>query len=114
MPHQSQRARQRSRFVLPLLFVFGIIYNHIVTQLERRHHNDGYTSLLVIAGSGVTIAAAGLLTSLQNALWTLACFSASGLPMTIGSIARHCHRRERANHILADQIRRNHNATDTT
>ena len=114
MPDKNQRARQRSRFVLPLLFAFGIIYNHLVTQLERRHHDDGYTSLLVIAGSGITIAAAGLLTNLESALWTLLCFAVSGTPMTIGSIARHCRRRERANGILAAQIKENHHAANTT
>jgi len=76
--------------ILSTLFLFGILYNALVSWLEDHHYDRGYTAILVIGGSAVTIAGAGRLAGWKAALWTLAAFATSGTPMTLGSIARHC------------------------
>ncbi|HUV95794.1 MAG TPA: hypothetical protein VMX14_13345 [Anaerolineae bacterium] len=111
--HRQEPTRARVALTLTALLAFGIAYNAIVTWLENRHHDRGYTSLLVIAGSAVTIAGAGHLTTWRAALWMLACFAASGAPMTAGSIWRYCRHRQQAetlqNHrALATARRRDH------
>jgi len=66
--------------------------------------------LIVALGCAVTLAGAAFIVGLEPVLWTLACFAASGTPMILGSITRHCRaraeqRRECLNHD-ANEIRR--------
>jgi len=94
--------------ILSTLFLFGILYNALVTWLEDHHYDRGYTAILVIGGSAVTIAGAGHLAGWRATLWTLACFAVSGTPMTIGSIWRHCQQQRTAEMI------QNHRALSTS
>lgn len=80
--------------VLTGLFVFGLAYNAFVGWLESADRNRGYTALLVVAGTIATLAGYAILASLKQALLVAACFTASGLPMIIGSIWRHMQYRE--------------------
>jgi len=80
--------------VLTGLFVFGLAYNALVAWLESADRNRGYTALLVVAGTMATLAGYATLASLEQALLVGACFTASGLPMIIGSIWRHIRYRE--------------------
>jgi len=79
--------------VMTGLLLFGIVYNAFVAWLERRGHDQGYTALLVVAGTLVTLLGAAVIIGLEDALVVLACFAASGLPMIVGSIARHVQER---------------------
>jgi len=71
------------------LFAFGVAYNWLVIQLNRRGYDDGYTWLLVVVGVGVTVLAAGFTIGWLAVLVLLVYFAASGLPMALGNIYRH-------------------------
>lgn len=86
------------------LLGFGLAYNALVAWLERTRRDEGYTSILVIAGSAVTIAATALLNGTQAALNTLACFTASGAPMALGSMWRHAQKRAAHQNRIAKRI----------
>ena len=89
--------------VLGLLFLFGAAYNLLVAWLEHKGYDEGYTSLLVVGGVLVTLAASALLVGWYNALLVLLCFAASGLPMILGSLARYARARRAAlDHALAE------------
>ena len=75
------------------LLAFGVAYNALVTWLERRGYAEGYTSLLVVGGVGVTLLAIAVVDG-QAALLVFLAFSCSGLPMVIGSWWRHVRSRE--------------------
>lgn len=76
------------------LMWFGVGYNALIGLAERRHYLDGFTSLAVALGVLITLAGVAIL-SWQAALIALACFTASGLPMIVGSIARYIRARAR-------------------
>lgn len=90
--------------VCAALLGFGLAYNSLVAWLERTRRDEGYTSIMVIAGSAVTIAASALLNGTQAALNTLACFAASGAPMALGSMWRHAQRRAIHQQYISTQI----------
>jgi ACR3 family arsenite efflux pump ArsB len=73
--------------------MYGIAFNYFVDQLNGR--KDGYLSLLVAAGVGVTLIGVAII-SWQAAVLVLACFTASGIPMIIGEISRNIQMREKA------------------
>ena len=75
------------------LLLFGLAYNALVERLEREVPDHGYTSFLVSGGVLVTIMGASILIGWQSALLVLICFTASGLPMIIGSMSRWLHQR---------------------
>lgn len=85
------------------LFIFGIIFNVVVTFAERRGWMEGYTSLAVVLGVLVTIGAVALI-SWQFALVTLGAFAFSGLPMVAGSIGRHVTARERSQRRMIEEV----------
>lgn len=70
------------------LLVFGIFYNWLTSQAERTGFIRGYTSLFVVGGVAVTVAATAVI-SLPFALVTAGAFIASGAPMIVGSMIRH-------------------------
>jgi len=98
MPRNRQQdpAPPRIALILSGLLLFGLAYNALVAWLERTHRDRGYTAILVIGGSAVTLAGAGHLAGWRPILWALACFAASGTPMTLGSIWRHCQQTAKA------------------
>lgn len=81
--------------ILLALAAFGYFYNHWVEHLENGGHDRGYMGLIVAFGCTITLAGAALLVGLEQIAWTFLCFVASGLPMVLGSIVRHCRARAR-------------------
>jgi hypothetical protein len=75
------------------LFLFGVIYNGWMTHLGES--KEGYVSFLVAIGVILTLAAGAMFYPVQ-ALAFLMLFTASGLPMIIGDIARYQQRRREA------------------
>ena len=73
---------------LALLFVFGIVYAAMVRWMARKHIIEGQTATVVVGGVLVTVLASSVLNGWLATALTLACFSASGLPMMIEYIAR--------------------------
>lgn len=90
--------------VLCALVLFGLGYNTLIAEAERRGWLEGFTSLTVALGTLATLAGAAAI-SLPAALIVLVCFMASGLPMIGGSILRYVRRREQAQRNLADETR---------
>ena len=72
-----------------VLLGFGILYNEIVAWLQRQGYSQGYTALLVIAGTAITLLLAVPVIGIGAALKVAGLFAASGLPMTLGSIQRY-------------------------
>ncbi len=70
------------------LLLFGIGYNWLTSQAEKTGFIRGYTSLFVVGGVTVTIAATAVV-SLPFALITAGAFVFSGTPMIVGSMIRH-------------------------
>jgi hypothetical protein len=70
------------------LLIFGIAYNWLTSQAEKTGFIKGYTSLFVVGGVAVTVAATAVI-SLAFALVTAGAFIASGTPMIVGSMIRH-------------------------
>lgn len=79
----------KTAVVLSLLLAFGISYNEFVATLEEEKRERGFLALLVIFGTAITLAGGWLLIGRDNALKVIACFIASGTPMTVGSVARY-------------------------
>lgn len=83
------------------LLLFGIVFNQITEWAEKKGYAQGYLSLFVAFGVGVTVLTTAAISSVF-ALITLGAFVASGTPMIVGSIWRHVRKRE---HQL-EQLRR--------
>lgn len=77
--------------VLLALCLFGMIFATFVWFLGRR--KEGYTAFLVAGGVLVTLAGVAVI-DWRAAVLTLACFTASGTPMIIGSVAQYVWKRE--------------------
>lgn len=76
------------------LMIFGIIFNQITEWSIKHGYAQGYLSLIVAFGVGVTVLATAVISPVF-ALITLGAFAASGMPMIAGSIWRHVRERER-------------------
>jgi len=70
------------------LLLFGVGYNWLTSQAEKTGFIRGYTSLFVVGGVVVTLAASAVI-SLAFALVTAGAFVFSGAPMIVGSMIRH-------------------------
>lgn len=81
--------------VLGTLFGFGIAYNYFVSRLNRRGWSEGYTAMLVVVGVSITVIGSIAMIGMTNALYMLAAFVASGLPMIAGDVLRHVRKREK-------------------
>ena len=77
-----------------MLVLFGILYNIIVTWLEDRGYDEGYTAPMVVVGVLATLGAVALLDPRAAAL-ALGAFVLTGTPMILGSWWRHVTARER-------------------
>lgn len=84
------------------LLMFGISYNLFVAHLGEK--SFGYTSLLVVAGTLVTLGAALFLMPAIYVLMIVALFAASGLPMVIGEIVRAVKAREDAIQSMQSEV----------
>jgi hypothetical protein len=81
------------------LLLFGVLYNWLVSWMEDRGYDEGYTALLVVIGSGVTLAVVALI-DWRAALLAGGAFACSGLPMVIGGWWRHVRARRHAQDLL--------------
>ena len=79
--------------VLSALFIFGVSYNAVVAWLIHHGYDEGYTWALVTVGVAGTLLGIAIVNP-DAALLALCCFSASGLPMAIGSWWRHVQARK--------------------
>jgi hypothetical protein len=75
------------------LILFGIGYNLLVSQLEKKGYLEGFVSLVVALGVGITLTVLAII-SWQFALIALGGFIASGSPMIAGSILRYVRSRK--------------------
>lgn len=80
--------------VMAGLLIFGVGYNALVAWLEREGHAEGYVALLVVVGTLVTLAGAMALVGMEAVVQVGLCFVASGIPMIVGSCARHVKERQ--------------------
>jgi hypothetical protein len=85
------------------LLLFGVIYNLLISQAEKRGWIEGYTALAVIAGVLVVIGAIALIDT-TAALVALGAFTAAGAPMAAGSVFRHMRTREKAQRRMIEEI----------
>lgn len=79
------------------LFVFGLGYDVVIEVGVRRKLTEGYTAILVVVGTLVTIGGIHFLSlywDTSAALLALAAFAASGLPMVAGDVGRYLKLRE--------------------
>lgn len=76
--------------------IFGVGYNHAVATLNRRGWSEGYTSLLVVAGSGVLLLLAAPIIGVRKFLALFGIFAAGGTPMVIGDVTRYASARQAA------------------
>lgn len=79
------------------LLAFGLVFNWLVNRWNRAGYDDGYTWLLVVIGTAVTVIAAGFTIGWTAVVLLGFYFAASGLPMAVGDIWRHVKAR-RAEH----------------
>lgn len=93
------------------LFLFGLGFNRLVDWLERNGYSEGFVSLLVVAGVGITVVMTAVI-SPAFALVTAGAFIFSGTPMIVGSVARHAIERKRRIQTLVNEIR-NGNETES-
>ena len=85
--------------VYGVLFGLGFAYNALVAWLERMGYDEGYTALLVVAGTLLTLGGVAVI-SWRCAMVALGAFAASGFWMVVGSWWRHVRARRRAQDAL--------------
>lgn len=89
--------------ILLALVVFGYLYNLKIERLG--HKGEGWQWLMVVIGVGVTQIGVGILDMFLgwNAfLLGLMAYSASGLPMIWGAVARYVEAHDRAHKAIHD------------
>lgn len=96
--NQHEISKTRVTAVLGGLSIFGLAYNWMVSRIEDKGYDEGYTSDLVVAGTLITVLATWPILGLRGVAVVLAAFVASGGPMSIGSKARYRARRARELH----------------
>lgn len=82
-------------FSIIFLFLFGLFFNLVTGRLQKAGFAEGYTWLLVVVGTAVTLIAAGILLGWEIFLVLLALFAASGSPMAAGDIYRYWQARKK-------------------
>jgi hypothetical protein len=76
-----------------LLFLFGFGYDRLVGWMERNGYDEGYTAILVVVGTLVTLGGVALV-DWQAAVLALGAFAFSGFWMCVGSWWRHVQKRK--------------------
>lgn len=84
---------------------FGFAYDRWVASLEDDGRDRGYTSILVVGGTLVTLAGQAMLQGPRAAVETAMLFVASGTPMIFGSINRHVNARKSEEQLFMDALR---------
>lgn len=85
------------------LLLFGVIFNMFVEYLITHKYVEGYMSLVVALGSGITLLGLAIL-SWQLAFLAILGFAASGIPMIIGSITRYIRLRSRDQQSMLESL----------
>ena len=81
---------QRLAIVLAGLFLFGIVFNALVSYTHERFGGKSpLTATFVVFGVGVTLFGALFLVPWPYIVIVCLCFVASGLPMWVGDLARY-------------------------
>lgn len=81
--------------ILILLAFAAVLYDRfIVDTIERRHPPLGVTAWEVVGGVLFTLVGFAFLAGIEAFLLALLCFAASGIPMILGSRARHLERED--------------------
>ena len=75
------------------IFLLSCSYDGVVRWLEHEGYAEGYTSFLVVGGVLLTLFGLACIDR-AAAVLALILFSASGLPMVVGSMWRHARRRK--------------------
>jgi membrane protein DedA with SNARE-associated domain len=88
------------------LVVFGILYDQLVSWMERHSWSRGGTSLLVVCGTLVTLAAGSVVIGIDDALLVPGLFAASGTPMIVGSLVRYILARAENERQVAEMAKR--------
>lgn len=89
--------------LIGVLFAFGFLYNAFTAWLERESYDEGYTSILVVGGVGVTLLVYGIIIDFHEALRMFLAFAASGFWMVVGSTWRAMKARRRAQDLARDR-----------
>lgn len=93
--NKQQISKARITAVMTGLGFFGVAYNWLVSRIEAKGYDEGYTSDLVVLGTLVTVVAVAPLLGLRRTVIVLTAFVASGGPMSVGSKMRYRRMRER-------------------
>ena len=81
--------------IYALLTALGIGYNALVANMERKQYIEGFTSLAVAAGVGMTLLPFWFLGPVP--IWQVyLAFVCTGTPMMVGSILRYVKARSEA------------------
>lgn len=102
----NQIGAQSGQIILTLggLLLFGILYASLINRLARWGYSEGYTALLVVIGTLITLLANLTIHQtdpILDFLLTLACFAASGTPMAINDWLQYVRARGREQHALS-------------
>lgn len=81
------------------LLLFGVAYNWLVSWMQDNGYDEGYTAVLVVIGTGVTLTVVALL-DWRAAVLAAGAFACSGLPMVIGGWWRHVRARRHGQDLL--------------
>lgn len=75
---------------IALLFLLSLLYDrYVVERIETSDPPVGVTAWEVVGGVGYTLFVAGMVLGLEAVMVLRALFTASGIPMILGSDARH-------------------------
>ncbi len=86
--------------VILALVMFGAYFNSLVGRMGE--HKQGFTALLVVLGTGVTLLGVGLI-SWQAAVIAAIGLASSGAPMVIGDVLRYVSMRSRSIKTIQDE-----------
>jgi hypothetical protein len=81
------------------LLLFGVAYNWLVSWMQNKGYDEGYTAILVVIGNGMTLAIVALV-DWRAAVLAAGAFACSGLPMVVGGWWRHVRARKHAQDLL--------------
>lgn len=85
------------------LVIFGLLFNQLVSWLEKRGYAEGFMGLIVSLGVISTLLWVALI-SVPAALIALVGFCASGIPMILGSLIRYARKRERVQKLFTRSV----------
>lgn len=89
MGEHSEAFRLTFGLIAVSLLLFGVGFNWLTGWLHRKGYKDGYTWLLVVIGTAVTLLASGFLIGWLAVGVLFVLFACSGLPMALGDAWRH-------------------------